>query len=173
MCSLLISIRALGQSFTFMCRYRFATTLSGSFSMSFFALRFTATAVLFGFLLLRGWSGGRAAHRSRSAFLSASLMPAIARLWRCFSILAAHLLGSVLMATYHAGNAQPDGDANDCRVEVIGEAEMEGAAFMAYLGRSPQPRSVPADDGDILRRCAPNRRATKTRSLAYLPSGDR
>lgn len=30
------------------------------------------------------------------------------------------------------------GDANDCRVEVIGEAEMEGAAFMAYLGRSGQ-----------------------------------
>ncbi len=106
--------------------------------MSFFALRFTATAVLFGFLLLRGWSDGRAAHRSRSAFLSASLMPAIARLWRCFSILAAHLLGSVLIATYHAGNAQPDGDANDCRVGVTSEAEMEGAAFMAYLGRSAE-----------------------------------
>lgn len=28
------------------------------------------------------------------------------------------------------------GDANDCRVGVISEAELEGAAFMAYLGRS-------------------------------------
>ena len=43
-----------------------------------------------------------------------------------------------MIATYHAGNAQPDGDANDCRVGVTSEAEMEGAAFMAYLGRSAE-----------------------------------
>jgi hypothetical protein len=40
----------------------------------------------------------------------------------------------------HATNTrkgpEPDGDANDCRVEVISEAELEGAAFMAYLSRS-------------------------------------
>jgi hypothetical protein len=39
----------------------------------------------------------------------------------------------------HATNTrkgpEPDGDANDCRVGVIGEAELEGAAFMAYLDR--------------------------------------
>jgi hypothetical protein len=88
---------------------------------------------------LRGWSDGRAAHRSRSALRSASLMPAIARLWRCFSILAAHLLGSVLIATYHAGNAQPDGDANDCPMGITSEGGDGGRAVMAYLGRSPNP----------------------------------
>ena len=92
--------------------------------MSFFAFRFTATAVLFGFLLLRGWSDGKAFHRSRSALRSASLMPSIARLWRCFSILAAHLIGSALIATYHAGNAQPDAAANDCG-GVVGDDDVE------------------------------------------------
>jgi len=33
---------------------------------------------------------------------------------------------------------EPDGDANDCRVGVIGATELEGAAFMAYLGHSPK-----------------------------------
>lgn len=39
-------------------------------------------------------------------------------------------------ATSTRKGPEPDGDANDCRVGVTSEAELEGAAFMAYLGRS-------------------------------------
>lgn len=46
------------------------------------------------------------------------------------------------------------GDANDCRVGVIGEAEMGGAAFMAYLGRSPPPISRTACTSSRNRRAA-------------------
>lgn len=71
------------------------------------------------------------------------------------------------MYQHRANGDEPGGDANDCRVGVIGDTELEGAAFMAYLGRSHRPQN----QGDSLDKPAAQAGVGLDGSLEALPGG--